>query len=660
MTDLVKLIDENDLISMEKFIINADSDISEETGWIGMDKFLRHWNPAKQRLFHLLDDKLIYEKQVTFKKSEQEIKRSLEDLLYKHPIWDNFLDFCSGILYLSRDYDNEKRHTIKEVFYNIRGLNSSRYWITNKITFSVNIKKADYLFWNLEKQPKHDLQLQPGMQPMKAFRKVLEFFGKFDEWKDDFEDFRLSHSRIFNDAKIKGQLCLSIHPFDFITMSDNASGWDSCMSWTTEGCYHSGTVEMMNSNNVICCYLKSESSNYEPYEGVVWNNKKWRQLVYVTPEIICGGYPYPYTHDDLTLEIINTLRELAKKNLKWTYTYGPEYYYDMSHVTSHGRMIYNKNWRHFDAEKHNILFDTKCMYNDFLNKAEPGKNDFLCVRNKVSRNLIISVSGKCDCLLCGKTIQKTVEELEEEGLRERHYDDYGAGGILHYNDRYVTGWMICYECKQKSKCRYCGVSKSKSEIIKIKGSRNVPDYVCKDCYDKKLFRCGCGRTVSFYSNYTPKFYITTPKEDITIEQARQAEKTGNAQFYNGKWFNSRTISAWADKNWNKSKKEFDKQKQEFLKTAPGYEPPIPGARLLCMCDSCVSDMRKTKEMSVCMYDIDGDKDSKPEFVSLYNFYKKCRSGWRKHCLYFTKSDFLLGRKISTYFFENLTKPEILD
>ena len=78
-----------------------------------------------------------------------------------------------------------------------------------------------------------------------------------------------------------------------------------------------------------------------------------------------------------------------------------------------------------------------------------------------------------------------------------------------------------------------------------------------------------------------------------------------------------------------------------------------------MCDSCTRDIRKSKEMSVCMYDVDGDKNSKPEFVSFYSFYKK-HLGRRKNCLYFTKSDFLLGRKISTYFVENLTKPEILD
>ena len=658
MIDLVKLIDKNDLINMEKFIINSEHEISEETGWIGMDKFLCHWNPAKQRLFHLLDDKLIYEKQVVFKKPEYEIERSLQDLLFNHPLWNNFIKFCSDNLY--SNFKNDKEHAIiREVFYDIRDLNKSKYWKNNKIDFSVNIKKADYLFWNLKEQPKHDLQLQPGMQPMKALRKVLEFFGKFDEWKVDFEDFRINHSRIFNDAKVKGQLCFSIHPFDFITMSDNASGWDSCMSWKVDGCYHAGTVEMMNSNNVICCYLKSESSDYEPYKGVIWNNKKWRQLVYVTPEIICGGYPYPYSHDDLTLEIINTLRELAKKNLKWTYTYGPEYYYDMSHVTSNCRMIYNKNWRSFDANKHNILFDTKCMYNDFLNKAETGKNDFLCVRNKVSKNLIISVSGKCDCLLCGNTIQKTVEALEKEGIREHDPSDYGPGGILNYNDRYMTGWMVCYECRQKSRCHYCGALKSKSEIIKIKGNNNVSEYVCKDCYDRKLFICGCGKVVSFFSNYSPKFYITTPKEDITIEQVKQVEKTGAAQLANGRWINLKTINTWTDENSHKSKEDFNKQKQEFLKTAPGYESPIPGARLLCMCDSCTRDIRKSKEMSVCMYDVDGDKNSKPEFVSFYSFYKK-HLGRRKNCLYFTKSDFLLGRKISTYFVENLTKPEILD
>ena len=41
-------------------------------------------------------------------------------------------------------------------------------------------------------------------------------------------------------------------------MSDNNSGWESCMSWRNNGCYRRGTVEMMNSPYVIVAYLMLE------------------------------------------------------------------------------------------------------------------------------------------------------------------------------------------------------------------------------------------------------------------------------------------------------------------------------------------------------------------------------------------------------------------
>ena len=61
-----------------------------------------------------------------------------------------------------------------------------------------------------------------------------------------FEDFRIAQSLVTNQANLKGYITLSIHPLDYMTMSDNNCGWDSCMSWQEEGCYRQGTVEMMN------------------------------------------------------------------------------------------------------------------------------------------------------------------------------------------------------------------------------------------------------------------------------------------------------------------------------------------------------------------------------------------------------------------------------
>lgn len=121
-------------------------------------------------------------------------------------------------------------------------------------------------------------------------------------------------SRVKQSTKFKGTLCLSIHPMDYITMSDTPYGWTSCMSWGDNGEYKRGTMEMLSSPMCVVAYLKG-SEELEDY----WNGKIWRELFMVTPEIILGVKGYPYHHEIIEDYIMNWLRELAENNCGWKY-----------------------------------------------------------------------------------------------------------------------------------------------------------------------------------------------------------------------------------------------------------------------------------------------------------------------------------------------------
>lgn len=121
-------------------------------------------------------------------------------------------------------------------------------------------------------------------------------------------------SRINQSTKFKGTLCLSIHPMDYITMSDTPYGWTSCMSWGDDGEYKRGTMEMLSSPMCVVAYLKGS----EDLEGY-WNGKIWRELFMVTPEIILGVKGYPYHNEIVEEYIMNWLRELAETNCGWKY-----------------------------------------------------------------------------------------------------------------------------------------------------------------------------------------------------------------------------------------------------------------------------------------------------------------------------------------------------
>ena len=115
-----------------------------------------------------------------------------------------------------------------------------------------------------------------------------------------------------------GELCLSIHPMDYMTMSDNDNNWQSCMNWMNNGDYRLGTVECMNSPYVLVAYLHNpnHSMSIGPYE---WNSKHWRELFIIHPEMISEVKGYCFQDENLTNTILMWIKELAHNNLDWDY-----------------------------------------------------------------------------------------------------------------------------------------------------------------------------------------------------------------------------------------------------------------------------------------------------------------------------------------------------
>lgn len=427
-----------------------------EHGYCGNEEYLRYWAECKPKLFHLLGGQLIYKIPYKYEFSEDEINIQLRRLS-EEPFFDNLYWKLDKVI-----EDSDDLHTITG-FYSYTALKN------DAVSGSLKIKLPTQ---------KRTLQIQVGMKPMKALQKIIAYFLPDDEQtKEAYEKIRIKHSMIFNEKCLIGNLCLSIHPLDFMTMSDNASSWQSCMSWVHKGCYRIGTVEMMNSNNVICAYLESKVPFEFGTEGHEdsWNSKKWRQLFYCTKEIMVGGKAYPFQNYDITKRVLAELRMLAEKNWHHTYEFGIEEYMDMTHIGTSYRMDVNRKWiRYGNTKKHNIIFDTKGMYNDMLNDHEPGGTKYFCIRNKVKQNTIISYSGKAPCLCCGESVLQYDPDYEDT-----------------YNDRYTnTGRLICEDCETQFKCHYCGYDDNYPKIVATVGGYRL----CQKCYDEHVRVCpDCGQ-----------------------------------------------------------------------------------------------------------------------------------------------------------------------
>jgi len=496
MFNLINELPAEDKQKIEKYI----SLYGTKHNFIGLDAWLTDWAKNKIKLYKLLGNSFIYKIPYQYEKDEKELDKQMCSLIQNDDFISEFRAWVGNHYHEYEDFTGNEAQALLDIAHR-------NALVRDKIPFAFKYRREGAA---------REIQLQAGMKPMRAFSKILDYFKNEKEIQDLFpkyEKFRLKHSMILNDKIVKGNLVISIHPLDFMTMSDNASDWQSCMSWRDNGCYHVGTIEMMNSNNVVCCYLESKEPFYfnmkrkndEKDESCIWANKKWRQLCYITKDIIVSGKPYPYPNIDLSKFIISTLRGLAKDNLHWFYSFGPERYLDMKHINSAQSMDRVRRFiQRKDTFKHNIIFDTKGMYNDMLND---NGTEYWCVRNKVDHNKIISYSGKAPCLCCGAPIIR----------RDWDSDNY-------YNERYTnTGSAICEDCMERNfNCNSCGTQSPTLTYYSYEDRDGNVEKICEECWNRKVFKCPCcGKPMVVDGDWVIPSVFVAVKDKITPAEVKR-------------------------------------------------------------------------------------------------------------------------------------------
>ena len=417
-----------------------------DNDYIDINELLEPYYDNKERLFKMFGNQLILEKDVEFERGADELGKIIAKEMYG----DN------GKLKKFRDYFVKR---INELWRSTMGQDMG-YEANNEpfLTLYYEMMREENFIQNkitklygddtsiAFKSPKDGtkITITLGMKLMKALSRVVE---AYDLDKEMFEEFRIAHSQILNDKKLSGRLCLSIHPLDYMTMSDNDSDWGSCMSWREGGCYRRGTVEMMTSPMVVVAYLKSDRDMnlFDRYAHVseekkswTWNNKKWRELFVVHEGEIVGIKGYPYTSRPLEKAVIEWLRALSHENLNHYYT--EEIYtrkYNESIVINEIENRYNYN--------------TRAMYNDF-GLASNGEHQSVfhpaetAITDPVVKNVCYSGPGICMC--CGETVDHTAETYllcEECGLEMMTCDCCGWTGSAD-DFHYIDGCPVCQAC----------------------------------------------------------------------------------------------------------------------------------------------------------------------------------------------------------------------
>lgn len=307
---------------------------------------------------------------------------------------------------------------------------------------------------------------------MRVLQKIAKEFDL-----PDFEIFRNHISRITETRKSKVKFTLSIHPLDYMTMSDNVNGWESCMNWTQgPGSYRAGTIEMMNSPVVVVAYITTKPY-YPANTFIEWTSKSWRELIIVHPNTICSVKSYPYYNISFDKALVNWLADLVEEKTEWRYN-------RKKPQESLESRSYIEAWQDKEDKDNHFLLDfaTNEMYNDFGNTDNYGIFSINPPDNKY-HTFTINYSGLMTCMCCGES---------------NYYSD-------------DTEAVICEDCEPSTYCYCCGERVNANDAIEVDG-----EWVCEDCYND-LHRCMCCEDAHFEYDLTLMFVGHIDNQTINID-----------------------------------------------------------------------------------------------------------------------------------------------
>lgn len=417
---------------------------------------LREWDANKGYLYALLGNQFQISKDIEFEADFDELYERVTKSCFDayaseevgkhsyafHEAWFNYFFYFESA-YAPESELGKVRHKLADMIS------------TNNLVTNV-WKDASFSVPN-PKNPEKPIRVSTGC-------KITKMIGKIAAAYDIpyFEDFRIKHSQALNQKKLKGRLTLSIHPLDYMTMSDNECDWSSCMSWKEDGCYRQGTVEMMNSPMVLVAYLESANNpmtiQISDGKSEYWNSKKWRELFIINNDIICEVKSYPYRNKYITGEVLNWLKELDNKvrtencvNQMIKEVEGTEYE-DYWSEKYHAFDTYDNPAGSEYVIEHQISVKpyTTLMYNDF----STGHLGYFprYVEDRPETEIKFRYSGKSECMICGD-----------------------AGNSFLWDSE---GDTICLNCSGYHRCDICNDSIYDGDYYGVDGN-----ILCESCYE---------------------------------------------------------------------------------------------------------------------------------------------------------------------------------
>lgn len=318
--------------------------------------------------------------------------------------------------------------------------------------------------------------------------KLLKAFKFFEPNKAALRNIQDMASQIIQENKIRGTLCFSVHPLDFLSSSENTYNWRSCHA--LDGEYRAGNLSYMVDNSTFMVYLKgADNQHLYGFGGVQWNSKKWRMLIHSneTDDIMFAGRQYPFSSKsgiDTVLNIYNNLIVTEYKNPRdpvkfgsWRADYIDSYVpYDATDMNDTiglaGKYLVYANQL---IEINQVVHDGQnaLNYNDVL-RSTCYRYPYYAVFNPYGYNSVdyilkhpVIIGAEVPCLHCGQELISNPETMR--------CDDCELEFGTEENDVYST-------------CDCCGARIYVDDAISV---GDDGDLICDSCFHSHAFVCDC-------------------------------------------------------------------------------------------------------------------------------------------------------------------------
>ena len=400
-----------------------------------------------------------------------------------------------------QEKDNKVEEFAQFVAYKYGNHKLSDFIIRNMGSFFSNSTTRPYEVYDFKTD--EFITIQAGTKIVKAFK-------YFESDPKTLEILQNKASEIIQEDKISGRLCLSVHPLDYLSSSENTHNWRSCHA--LDGEYMAGNLSYMVDDCTLVCYLKSEKDDFLPRfpTHIPWNNKKWRVLLHIprNSSMLILGRQYPFFAEQAAGFITQKLLPICglfEMGTTWT-SWTSE---TVSNVNLNDQTFFL--WEKYipvggtlktyqdlivpgdHALNFNDLLNSSCYTPMYCYTIEPDeyRDSWSNVRSKygISTTQFV-VGGPVRCLKCGKNIVHNSATVLCDDCEEKYghlnNDDFGYCSICgrHIsteNGMWVDDRFVCMDCAADAEeCDRCGSTYWREDMYY---DSEHDRFLCRYCYD---------------------------------------------------------------------------------------------------------------------------------------------------------------------------------